>query len=106
MTTFAPVQQQVDHWITTHTPGYFTPLMMLSRLSEELGELARAVSHKHGQKRPKPGEKEGDIAEEIADLLFVLLCLANEQKLDLDKAWEGLLEKLYVRDRDRWKEKG
>jgi NTP pyrophosphatase (non-canonical NTP hydrolase) len=103
MTTFAPIQQQVDHWISTHTPGYFTPLMMLARMSEELGELARAVSHKHGDKRPKPGEKEGDIAEEIADLIFVLVCLANEQKLDLDKAWEGLLEKLYVRDRDRWK---
>ena len=97
------MQQQVDHWISTHTPGYFMPLMMLARMSEELGELARAVSHKHGDKRPKPGEKTGDVAEEIADLIFVLICLANEQKIDLDDAWKGLLEKLYVRDRDRWK---
>ena len=99
----APLQQQVDEWISTHTPGYFPPLMMLARLTEELGELARAVSHKHGDKRPKPGEAEGDVAEEIADLIFVLVCLANQQGLDLDQAWSGLLEKLYVRDRDRWK---
>jgi NTP pyrophosphatase (non-canonical NTP hydrolase) len=101
--TFAPAQQQVDQWISTHTTGYFTPLMMLARMTEELGELARAISHKHGDKRPKPGEKEGDVAEEIADLIFVLVCFANEQKIDLDQAWSGLVEKLYVRDKDRWK---
>jgi len=103
MTTLAPLQQEVDQWISTHTSGYFPPLMMLARMTEELGELARAVSHRHGDKRPKPGEKEGDVAEEIADLIFVLVCLANQQGIDLDQAWKGLLEKLYVRDRNRWK---
>ena len=102
-TSFESIQQQVEHWISTHTPGYFQPLMMLARLSEELGELARAISHKEGGKRPKPGEKEGDVAEEIADLIFVLVCLANQQGINLDEAWKGLLEKLYVRDRDRWR---
>jgi len=103
MTTLAPLQKEVDDWISTHTSGYFSPLMMLARLTEELGELARAVSHQQGEKRPKPGEAEGDVAEEIADLLFVLLCLANSQRLDLDAAWQGLLQKLYVRDATRWK---
>ena len=102
--SYAPMQRQVDDWISKHTHGYFEPLMMLARLTEELGELSRAVSHKHGGKRPKPGEEEGDIAAEIADLLFVLVCLANEQKIDLDEAWEGLLRKLYERDAKRWKD--
>jgi NTP pyrophosphatase (non-canonical NTP hydrolase) len=101
--TFAPLQKQVDEWIRQHTQGYFDPLMMLARLTEELGELSRAVSHQHGAKRPKPGEDPGSIQAEIADLLFVLLCLANEQGIDLDEAWKGLLEKLYVRDVERWK---
>jgi NTP pyrophosphatase (non-canonical NTP hydrolase) len=101
--SFAPLQQQVDDWITTHTHGYFAPLMMLARATEELGELARALAHKEGEKKPKPGEKEGNVAEEIADLIFVLLCLANEQKIEVDEAWKGLLEKLYVRDKTRWK---
>ena len=99
---FEDAQKQVDDWITSHTSGYFEPLMMLARLTEELGELSRAIGHRHG-KRPKPGEKEGDVAEEIADLIFVLVCLANQQGISLDDAWKGLLEKLYVRDRDRWK---
>ena len=101
--SFAPQQKEVDDWITTHTSGYFAPLQMIARLSEELGELSRAVSHRFGEKRPKPGEDAGDVGAEIADLLFVAICLANSQKIDLDEAWKGLLEKLYVRDRERWK---
>lgn len=103
MTTYAGLQQQVDHWIREHTPGYFEPLMMMARLTEELGELSRAVSHHVGTKRPKPGEDPGDVASEIADLLFVLICMANSLGIDLDAAWKGLIEKLYVRDINRWK---
>ena len=101
--TFAPMQRQVEEWISTHTPGYFQPLMMLARLTEELGELSRAVSHRFGEKRPKPGEPEGDVGEEIGDLLFVLICLANSLQIDLDESWNGLLKKLYERDVNRWK---
>lgn len=101
--TFAPMQRQVEEWISTHTPGYFQPLMMLARLTEELGELSRAVSHRFGEKKPKPGEPEGDVGDEIGDLLFVLICLANSLQIDLDRSWQGLLKKLYERDRDRWK---
>ena len=97
------LQREVEDWIRNYTPGYFQPLMMLARLSEELGELSRAVSHKHGEKRPKPGEDPGDVADEIADLLFVLVCLANSEKIDLDEAWGGLRRKLYERDAHRWK---
>jgi NTP pyrophosphatase (non-canonical NTP hydrolase) len=101
--TFTPMQRQVEEWISTHTPGYFPPLMMLARLTEELGELSRAVSHRFGHKKPKPGEAEGDVGDEIGDLLFVLICLANSLQIDLDQSWEGLLKKLYERDATRWR---
>jgi len=101
--SFAPLQTQVDEWITSHTPGYFSPLQMVARLTEELGEVARAVSHAHGEKRPKPGDAQGDVADELCDLIFVAICMANSEKVDLDEAWKGLLRKLYERDRDRWK---
>ena len=97
------LQRDVDHWITNYTPGYFSPLMMLARLTEELGELSRAVSHHHGEKRPKPGEDPGDISEEIGDLLFVLVCLANQQGIKLEDSWATLKKKLYERDATRWK---
>lgn len=101
--TYTPMQRQVEEWIATHTPGYFGPLMMVARLAEELGELSRAVSHHTGEKRPKPGEAMGDVGDEIADLMFVLICLANSMQIDLDQSWEGLLRKLYERDATRWK---
>ena len=102
--SFASLQTQVDEWITSHTPGYFTPLQMVARLAEELGELSRAVSHQFGEKKPKPGEAHGDVADELSDLLFVAICLANSQKIDLDDAWKGLMKKLYERDATRWKD--
>jgi len=97
------IQRDADEWIQKHTPGYFQPLMMMARLTEELGELSRAVSHHHGEKKPKPGEEKGSIEDEIGDLLFVLVCLANSLDISMDEAWKGLLTKLYERDRDRWK---
>jgi NTP pyrophosphatase (non-canonical NTP hydrolase) len=97
------LQRDVDHWITNYTSGYFTPLMMLARLTEELGELSRAVSHHHGEKRPKPDEELGDISEELGDLLFVLVCLANQQGINLEDSWATVKKKLYERDATRWK---
>ena len=96
------IQRDADGWIQKHTPGYFTPLMMIARLTEELGELSRAVSHHHGEKRPKPGEEKGDVTDEIGDVLFVLTCLANSLGISMDEAWAGLMKKLYERDKDRW----
>ena len=100
---FAAIQTQVDEWITSHTAGYFSPLQLVTRLTEELGELARAVSYRHGEKKPKPGEPEGDIGDELCDLIFVAVCLANAQGINLDDAWRGLLKKLYERDANRWR---
>jgi len=100
--SFAPIQESVDEWIRKQTPGYFQPLQMIARLTEELGELARAVSYRFGEKKPKPGEKVDDVADELSDLIFVAICLANSMQINLDDAWKDLLTKLYQRDAGRW----
>lgn len=75
---------------------------MVARLTEELGELARAVSHRFGEKKPKPGEAPPDVAGELCDVIFVAICLANSLEIDLDAEWERLVKKLNERDATRW----
>jgi len=101
--SFTPIQESVDAWIRTATPGYFQPLQMIARLTEELGELARAVSYRFGEKKPKPEEVPSEVADELCDVIFVAVCLANSMQIDLDSAWKTLLKKLDERDATRWK---
>src|SRR5713226_9951062 len=103
--SFAPIQKEVDDYISQFKEGYFPPLAMLARLTEELGELARAVSHDSGVKRPKAGEDPGDIGEELCDLIFVAVCLANWREIDLDRAFAAAMNKYRVRDANRWTRK-
>lgn len=98
-------QRLVDEWISQFEEGYWPPLVNLARLMEEVGELSREMNHRYGAKTKKPGEPEKDLALEMADILFVLLALANEQKIDLGLALEQVMEKYRVRDSDRWKRK-
>ncbi|HYK82634.1 MAG TPA: nucleotide pyrophosphohydrolase [Gemmatimonadales bacterium] len=98
-------QQTVDRWIGQYTDGYFPPLANLARLTEEVGELARALTHHVGAKRPKPDEPAGSIALELADVLFVVVCLANSLGIDLDDAFAAMLGKLTARDAERWTRK-
>ncbi|HEX2120263.1 MAG TPA: nucleotide pyrophosphohydrolase [Thermoanaerobaculia bacterium] len=100
--SFAPIQKEVDEWISQFEEGYFPPLAMLARLTEEVGELARVVMHHHGGKKPKPGEEAGDVGGEIADAIFVLVCLANSQKIDLDEAFATMMAMFRQRDAERW----
>ena len=95
-------QRQVDEWISQFEEGYWPPLANLARLMEEVGELARLLNHRFGTKPKKPEEADQDLAEELADVLFVILCMANEQGIDLDEAFERVLEKYRARDGDRW----
>ncbi len=95
-------QARVDAWISQFEEGYWPPLSNLARLVEEVGELARLMNHRFGHKPKKPGEDEQELALELADILFVLLAIANEQGIDLDDALERTLEKYRVRDADRW----
>jgi NTP pyrophosphatase (non-canonical NTP hydrolase) len=98
-------QRRVDAWISQYEEGYFHPLTNLARLAEEVGELAREVNHRFGQKSKKPGEPEGDLAMEMADIIFVLICMANREGIDLDEAFARMMAKIEVRDRNRWTRK-
>ena len=95
-------QRRVDEWITSFEEGYWPPLVNMARLMEEVGELAREYNHRFGTKPKKAEEDEADLAEELADVLFVILVLANERGIRLDEALEGVLEKYRRRDSDRW----
>ena len=96
------IQAEVDRYIGQFREGYFPPLVNLARLSEEVGELAREINHLHGPKRRKADEPEGDLGLELADILFVLIVLANQHSIDLEEAFGRTLEKYRVRDADRW----
>ena len=102
---FAPIQQEVDEWISQFEEGYFAPLPMLARLTEETGELARVLMHQYGGKKPKPGESAGDAGEEIADAIFVLVCMANSLGIDLDEKFGAMMTKYRQRDAERWTRK-
>jgi NTP pyrophosphatase (non-canonical NTP hydrolase) len=100
--TLAELQQQVDRWIGQWETGYFPPLSNLARLTEEVGELAREINHQHGAKPKKATESEGSIAEEIGDILFVLVALANSMEVDLTQAARDTFDKYDARDSTRW----
>ncbi len=99
-------QRRVDEWISQFEEGYWPPLANLARLMEEVGELARLVNHRFGTKPKKPDEVPQEMAEELADVLFVILCMANEQGIDLDEAFDAVMEKYRLRDGERWVRKG
>ena len=99
------VQQRVDGWVSQFEEGYFHPLTNLARLTEEVGELAREINHRFGQKTKKREEAEGDLAMELADILFVLICIANREGIDLQQAFERMMAKVESRDAARWKRK-
>ena len=101
----AEIQREVDQYIGQFKEGYFHPLSMLARLSEEVGELAREVNHQYGEKPKKPSEQANSIENELGDLLFILTCFANSLNIDLDQAFAKVMEKYRVRDADRWTRK-
>ena len=98
--------ERVHAWISQYEEGYFHPLTNLARLSEEVGELAREINHRFGQKTKKRDEAEGDLGMEMADILFVLICMANREGIDLQQAFDRMMAKVESRDRDRWTRKG
>lgn len=102
--TIAEAQTAVDQWIGQFEDGYWPPLSNLARLTEEVGELARELNHRYGHKPKKAGEPEQDIGLELADIMFVLIAIANEQKIDLSVSFDKVMEKYRVRDADRWKQ--
>ena len=100
--SFTEAQARVDAWISQFEEGYFDPLTNMTRLSEEVGELAREVNHRFGQKTKKQDEPEGDMAMEMADIMFVLICMANREGIDLQAAFDRMMAKVEGRDANRW----
>lgn len=99
------MQRVVDEWIDQFEEGYWSPLSMMARLSEEVGELAREINHQYGEKTKKPEEPIGDLALELADILFIVVCYANSLNIDLEDAFKRVMAKYRYRDSDRWTRK-
>lgn len=100
--TIEEAQQAVDRWIKTYGVRYFSELTNMAVLTEEVGELARVMARKYGDQSFKPGEKD-NLSEEMADILWVLCCLANQTGVDLTEAFRQSIEKKTRRDAERHK---
>lgn len=100
--TIREAQERVDQWIKTYGVRYFNELTNMACLTEEVGELARVIARKYGEQSFKEGENQ-DVSEELADVLWVLICLANQTGVDLTQALEASIEKKTNRDKDRHK---
>ena len=101
--TIEEAQKQVDDWIKTVGVRYFNELTNLAQLTEEVGEVARIISRRYGEQSEKESDKDKDLGEEFADVLFVLICLANQTGVDLTKAFNKRMDNKTKRDKDRHK---
>ena len=99
--TLSEAQQMVDHWIKTIGVRYFSELTNLAILTEEVGELARIMARTYGDQSFKKSDEGKDMADEMADVLWVLICLANQTGVDLNEAFLKNMEKKTIRDKDR-----
>ncbi len=99
--TIQQAQQQVDEWIKIHGVRYFNELTNTALLTEEVGEVARIMARRYGEQSEKESDKSKDLGEEMADVLWVLICLANQTGINLTDAFQKNLEKKTIRDKDR-----
>jgi NTP pyrophosphatase (non-canonical NTP hydrolase) len=99
--TILQAQTQVDQWIKTHGVRYFNELTNMTILTEEVGELARIMARRYGEQSEKESDKTKDLGDEMADVLWVLICLANQTGVDLTEAFKKNVEKKTIRDKDR-----
>ncbi|MBK6833123.1 MAG: nucleotide pyrophosphohydrolase [Bacteroidetes bacterium] len=102
--TLENAQQQVDEWIKTHGVRYFNELTNMAMLTEEVGEVARIIARRYGEQSEKESDKNKDLGDEMADVLFVLICLANQTGVNLTEALQKNLDKKTNRDKDRHKQ--
>ena len=96
-------QKQVDNWIHTYGGGYWTPLSIFANLVEEVGEVGRELNCVFGGKNKKSDEKINEIGMELADVIYNVICLANLLEIDLDEAFQKIMDKFNKRDKDRFK---
>lgn len=101
--TIKQAQHEVDEWIKTVGVRYFNELTNMAMLTEEVGELARIIARRYGEQSEKESDKNKDLGDEMADVLWVLICLANQTGVDLTEALQKNFEKKSTRDKDRHK---
>lgn len=94
-------QKIVDDWIKTHGVRYFNELTNMAQLTEEVGEVARIIARRYGEQSEKESDKDKDLGEELADVVFVVLCLANQTGIDLQAAFDKKMDLKTKRDHDR-----
>ena len=99
--TLVQAQATVDEWIHTHGVRYFNELTNMAMLVEEVGEVARIIARRYGEQSEKESDKNKDLGDELADVLFVLICLANQTGINLDEALKKNLDKKTARDHER-----
>jgi NTP pyrophosphatase (non-canonical NTP hydrolase) len=102
--TITEAQKQVDQWIQSTGVRYFNELTNMAMLTEEVGEVARIIARKYGEQSFKESDKDKDLGDELADVLFVIICLANQTGVNLEDALNKNLEKKSSRDADRHKQ--
>jgi NTP pyrophosphatase (non-canonical NTP hydrolase) len=101
--TIEEAQKTVDEWINTIGVRYFNELTNMAQLTEEVGEVARIIARRYGEQSEKESDKDKDLGEELADVLFVLICLANQTGIDLTEAFNKRMDSKTKRDKDRHK---
>lgn len=94
-------QKEVDDWIKAHGVRYFNELTNMAQLTEEVGEVARIIARRYGEQSEKESDKDKDLGEELADVMFVVLCLANQTGINLQEAFDKKMDKKTKRDHDR-----
>lgn len=103
--SFKDIQKDVNDWTKQFKIQYWEPHEILARVTEEVGELAREINALYGPKVKKVGERDIHLGEEMGDIIFTLACLANSKGIDLDEAWQKVMNKCYGRDNDRYEKK-
>lgn len=103
--SLSEIQLEVDDYISQFKEGYFSPLALMARMTEEVGELAREVNHYYGEKPKKADEAENSVEMELGDILFILSCFANSLQIDLTEAHNKVMHKFATRDANRWTKK-
>jgi len=99
------MQLEVDKWISQFTPSYWPPLSIMAQISEEAGELARNLNNMYGGRVKKEADATKHLSEEMCDIIFALICLANSHNIDLDKSWRETISARCKRDENRYEKK-
>ena len=103
--TLKQIQSEVDNWANQFTKPYFEPLSRMAAMTEEVGEVARVLNVKYGDKKSKDGENLKDLEEELGDVLYTLVYMANAENIDLNHAYERKMDKVLKRDNNRFERK-